>query len=112
MTAEHLRREVVTHPAVFQPYNRPFVIVGEQANPAFSDQYIALGISTVDAPDAIRLTERDWEVGGLSRESFVNPWYPTVISADNVVTEVGALSADIVDTAVTSLAATIGVESA
>lgn len=74
MTAEVLRREVVTHPADFRLYNRPFVILGEQANPAFPDQYIALGISTVDAPGAIRITDSDWEVGGLSRESFVDPW--------------------------------------
>jgi hypothetical protein len=110
MSSTHLRREVVTHPAVFEPYNRPYVIVSEQPNPEYPDQHLAIGISTTDATDSIPIGENDWQVGSLSTESYVVPRYPTVISERNTAQTVGALVPAVVDEAVEVLAQNIGVE--
>ncbi|WP_436929761.1 hypothetical protein [Halosimplex halobium] len=110
MSSTHLRREVVTHPAIFEPYNRPYVIVSETPNPEYPDQHIAVGISTNDATDSIPIGENDWQVGSLSKESYILPRYPTVISERNTAQTVGALTPDIVDEAARSLARTVGVD--
>jgi len=57
--SEHLRCEVVTYPAIFQPYNRPYVIVSPNANPDYPNQHIALGISTTNTQDSIRINVDD-----------------------------------------------------
>ncbi|QLH76904.1 hypothetical protein HZS55_06145 [Halosimplex rubrum] len=106
--SEHLRCEVVTHPAIFQSYNRPYVIVSQSANPDYPDQQIALGISTTNAQDSIPISADDWEVGQLSKQSYIVPRYPTVLSATNINHTVGALSQQVVDEAVEALSETIG----
>jgi hypothetical protein len=110
MSSTHLRREVVTHPAIFEPYNRPYVIVSETPNHEYPDQYIAVGISTNDATDRIPIGENDWQVGSLSTESYILPRYPTVISERNTAQTVGALTPDIVDEAAGSLARAVGAD--
>jgi hypothetical protein len=106
--SEHLRCEVVTHPAIFQPYNRPYVIVSRNPNPDYPDQHIALGISTTNTQDSIPINADDWEVGQLSKQSYIVPRYPTVLSATNINHTVGALSQQIVDEAVETLSEAIG----
>lgn len=102
------RREVVTHPAIFAPYNRPYVIVSHTAHPDYPDQYVALGITTQEITEGVEIGGSDWEVGNLSERSFIDPRYPVAISERGVADTVGALAAGPVDEAVTTLARTIG----
>jgi hypothetical protein len=109
VSPNHLRCEVVTHPSLFNSYTRPFVVVSHDTNSDYPDQHIALGISTTEVDESIPITSDDWAVGSLSKRSHIHPRYPTVISESDVVTTVGALTADIVDDAVTALGQEIGV---
>jgi len=88
----HLSCEVVTHPATFQPYNRPYVIVSRNTNPDYPDQYIALGISTTDAQDNIPINTDDCEGGQLSKKSYIVPRDPTVLLTASIKHTVSALS--------------------
>ena len=108
MSPNHLRCEVVTLPSLFDSYNRPFVVVSHDTSSACSDQHVALGISTTEVEGGIPITSDDWAVGSLSKQSYIHPRYPTVISESDVVTTVGALTADIVDDAVRELGQAIG----
>lgn len=107
MTARR-RREVVTHPAIFTSYNRPYVIVSDTTHPDYPDQYLALGLTTREITDGVAIRASDWEVGGLSRESSIDPRYPVALSERGVVQTVGALDAEPVDEAVHKLARSIG----
>jgi mRNA interferase MazF len=107
----HLRCEVVTHPSLFNSYARPFVIGSHEPNPEYPDQHIALGISTTAVEGSIPISPDDWVVGNLPKQSFIHPRYPTVIAESDVVTTVGALTADIVDEAVLELGQEIGITS-
>lgn len=106
---DHLRCEVVTYPSIFQSYNRPYVIVSQTVNTDYPSQRIALGISTSQTEKSIPITEDDWEVGRLSKQSYILPRYPTVISERDVSQVVGALSKEVVDDAASALAEDIGV---
>jgi len=108
VSPNHLRCEVVTHPSLFNSYNRPFVVVSHDTSPAYPDQHITLGISTTEVEGSIPITPDDWAVGSLSKQSYVHPRYPTVISESDVVTTVGALTEEIVDDAVEELGREIG----
>ncbi len=108
MGSERLRCEVVTHPAVFESYDRPFVVISRRPDPQYSDQYIALGITTNDISGSISISPDAWEVGSLPKKSYVMPRYPTVISERDVVSSVGALSKGFVDDAAKELAREIG----
>jgi hypothetical protein len=54
------------------------------------------------------ITPDDWAVGSLSKQSYIHPRYPTVISESDVATTVGALTETIVDDAVEELGREIG----
>lgn len=108
MSPNHLRCEVVTHPSLFNSYSRPFVVVSHDTSSAYPDQHIALGISTTEVEGSIPINPDDWAVGSLSKQSYIHPRYPTVISESDVVTTVGALTEDIVDDAVGELGREIG----
>lgn len=103
--SDRRRLEVVTYPAIFAPYNRPYVIVSSTAHP---DQYLALGITTKEPTDGVEIRESDWEVGRLTRDSFIDPRCPVALSESGVVDTVGALTAGPVDEATTTLAREIG----
>lgn len=108
--SEHRRREVVTYPAVFAAYNRPYVIASRTAHPDYPAQYIALGITTNAVTDGVELTEADWEVGELTKTSYIDPRYPVVLAAQHVVETVGALVPAPVDAATAKLADLIAAE--
>lgn len=110
MPPKHLRCEVVTHPSLFNSYNRPFVIVSHDTSSDYPDQHIALGISTTEVKQSVPIDPADWAVGSLSKRSYIHPRYPTVVSESDVVTTVGALTQEIVDDAVTELGQDIGVK--
>lgn len=101
------QREVVTHPAIFASYNRPYVIVSEGAHPDYPDQYIALGITTRELTEGVELHESDWEVGRLSRGGVIDPRYPVALSERGVADTVGALREQPVDDAARKLAESI-----
>ena|GEM_PF-6834082 len=109
MSPNHLRCEVVTHPSLFNSYNRPFLVVSHDTSPDYPDQHVAIGISTTDVDGSIPITDDDWAVGSLSKQSYIHPRYPTVVSESDVVTTVGALKQDIVDDTVRALGQEIGV---
>lgn len=109
MSANHLRCEVVTHPSLFNSYNRPFVIVSTDTSAEYPEQHIALGISTTEVGQSVPITPDDWVVGSLPKQSYIHPRYPTVIAESDVVTTVGALTEDIVDNAVLELGQEIGI---
>jgi hypothetical protein len=109
VSPNHLRCEVVTHPSLFNSYNRPFVVVSHDTSPAYPDQHIALGISTTEVDGSIPITPDDWAVGSPSKQSYIHPRYPAVVSESDVETTVGALSEDVVDDAVRALGREIGV---
>ena len=102
------RREVVTHPAIFASYNRPYVVVSRDDHPDYTDQYLALGMTTKAITDGVEIGVGDWEVGRLSRDSFIDPRYPVTLSERGVSETVGALRAGPVDEAVHRLAEMIG----
>lgn len=104
------RREVVVYEALFSPKRRPYVIVGQQPSPEFPDQFLALGITTQEAPHRIPVTESDWEIGSLTRESYIDPYYATLLEGTVVTNSVGAIAEDIVDSAAIELARIIGVD--
>lgn len=102
------RCEVVTHPAVFAPYNRPYVIASTDPHPDYPDQYVALGLTTQEVTAGVVVGESDWAVGRLSERSFIDPRYPVAISERGVADTVGALRRGPVDEAVSALAELIG----
>ena len=91
---------MVTHAAVFAPYNRPYLIVSPEPHPDYPDQYVALGITTQALTDAIQIDADDWAVGRLTERSYVDPRYPLVLAERGIVDTVGALHAPLVDLAV------------
>ncbi|QLH84273.1 hypothetical protein [Halosimplex pelagicum] len=84
--------------------------MSEQPNPEYPDQHVAIGISTNDAAESVPIGENDWQVGSLSKESYILPRYPAVISERDTAQTVGALVPEIVDEAAESLARNVGVE--
>lgn len=103
------RREVVTHPAIFRNYNRPYLIVSSDVHPDYPDQHIALGITTEAVTGGLQIEDRYWELGSLSHDSFIDPRYPAAISEQNIVTTVGVLTETCVERAVNALAREIGI---
>lgn len=65
-------------------------------------------MKTTNAQDSIPINADDWEAGQLSKQSYIVPRYPTVLSAANINHTVGALSQQIVDEAVETLPEAIG----
>jgi hypothetical protein len=53
---------------------RPWLVVSTDRHPFFPEQYIAVAVSTKAYTDSIPLSESEWEVGGVPRESFASPW--------------------------------------
>lgn len=84
------------------------MIISDGPDPAYRDQYVALGITTNDVAGSINIQPGAWEVGGLSKKSYVMPRYPTVISDQDIGSSVGALSKRFVDTVARELAREIG----
>lgn len=60
---------------------RPYLILSGDNHPFGTEQYIALGITTQEYPKRVPL-EGSFDVGTLTRESFVSPW--AVVSLRNV----------------------------
>lgn len=85
------------------------MIVSHETTAEYPDQHVALGISTTETAESLPITQDDWVVGDLSRQSYIHPRYPTVISEADVVTTVGALDEDVVDDAVLALGREIGI---
>ena len=76
---------------------RPYVCLSDDSYPFGDEEALYAAITTTERDAAIRLTADDFTVGGLPRESYVNPW--TVVSirhADITATE-GQLTAATTD---------------
>ncbi|WP_458210501.1 hypothetical protein [Haladaptatus sp. NG-SE-30] len=77
---------------------RPYLIISGQNHPFAGTQYIALGISTKEYDESLPLADA-FEVGTLSRESFVSPWAVVSLMDIDIDRAVARLTDDFVSTA-------------
>lgn len=79
-----------------QTPRRPYLLLSDDDHPFAGEQYIALGISTKEYDESLRIG-RPFERGDLSRTSFVSPWAVVSLSANDVVRAVARLTESFTD---------------
>ena len=88
------RGTVVKGPDLFGGCDhRPYVCVSEDSHPFSDEEALHAAITTTRRAVAIPLTEEDFRVGGLPKESYVNPWTVTSIRHADIVGREGHLVA-------------------
>jgi mRNA interferase MazF len=108
---EPVRGEVVWYPAIFAEYDRPFLVVSTDVHPFHGEEYIGLPITTTELSEAIPIAEADWDLGTLPEQSYVKPWNPAVLKAEEIQSVAGALHRRRVDQAADTLASICGLDS-
>jgi len=73
------RGAVVKGPDLFADYDyRPYICLSNDTHPFSSEEALYVAVTTTHRAAAVPLAEDDFAVGGLPRESYVNPW--TIVS--------------------------------
>lgn len=104
------RGAVIEYPALFsfESHPRPYLIVSDDSHPFYGAEYIGLAITTTDLDAAIPIRDDAWVRGGLPKESFINPWQPTLLKQDDIIDAFGLLHSSVVDRVAGELTAMIG----
>lgn len=108
MTTPHERGEIIWYPSLFEDYERPYVLVSTHSHPFHPEEYIGLVITTSPHEEAIMIEDDHWAVGTLPETSYIKPWNPTIIKAAEIRSTAGALTHQLVDTAVDDLSTICG----
>jgi mRNA-degrading endonuclease toxin of MazEF toxin-antitoxin module len=109
MTEQYARGTVVKGPDLLGPHEyRPYVCLSTEDPPFRDEEAVYTVVTTTRRSAAIPLAETDFTSGGLSRESYVNPWVLVTIKHADVAEIEGQLRADTVDTIAREAATLIG----
>jgi len=90
------RGHVVWHPALFKDTGRPFLVLSGDTHPFHGTEYLVAGLTTTERPPAIPVPTDAWLTGGLSKASYVSPWFLTTLKHETIERGVGSLISDIV----------------
>lgn len=88
------RGHVIWHDGLFRTSGRPWLVVSDGRHPFHGEEYIVAGLTTTQRSDALRLSESDWEVGGLPRTTHVSPWFLTTLKHSDVDRGVGQIATE------------------
>ena len=79
MTERYERGAVVKGPDLFADHTyRPYVSLSDQTHPFHDEEGLYAAATTIRRAAAVPLTDDDFVIGGLPRETYVNPW--TIVS--------------------------------
>ena len=95
------RGHVVWHDRLFRGSDRPWLVVSDDSHPFHGEEYLVVGITTTERDNAIEITDEDWSVGGLPKQSYVSPWFITTIKHASIYRGVGELDQSLVSEIVT-----------
>jgi mRNA-degrading endonuclease toxin of MazEF toxin-antitoxin module len=104
------RGAVVKGPDLFADYDyRPYVCLSDDTHPFSDEEALYAAVTTTQRAVAIPLTDDDFTTGGLSRESYVNPWTIATIRHADIQHEEGRLVDTTTETIAQEAAGYIGV---
>jgi mRNA-degrading endonuclease toxin of MazEF toxin-antitoxin module len=87
------RGAVVKGPDLFADYDyRPYICLSNDTHPFSSEEALYVAVTTTHRAAAVPLAEDDFAVGGLPRESYVNPWTIVSIRHADMQGETGRLT--------------------
>ena len=93
MGARHSRGDVVKGSDLFADNSyRPYVCVTHSSHPFSDEEGLFVAVTTTRRSAAVRLTEDDFEDGGLPRESYVSPWTVATINHTEIEEKEGSLT--------------------
>ena len=113
MTRPFERGDVAWHPALYKSdpdAGRPFVVLSDERHPFYGEEYLVAALTTVSRPEAIELTDGDWELGGTPRDSYVSPWYILSLKHANFDAGVGQLRKNAVDRVARAATTYLGID--
>jgi mRNA-degrading endonuclease toxin of MazEF toxin-antitoxin module len=96
MSEQFDRGHVVWHPALFRDSGRPFLVLSDDKHPFHGEEYLVTALTTTERPPAVPVPDDEWVAGGLSRTSYVSPWFLTTLKHESIERGVGQLSQPLV----------------
>ena len=112
--SESFRREpfdrghVVWHGGLFKGSARPWLVVSDDGHPFSGEEYIVVGLTTTARPEAIRVDQDQWVIGGLPKTSYASPWFLTTLKHAGIDRGIGMLTNDTVDAIIDDLVDYVG----
>jgi len=104
------RGAVVKGPDLFADHDfRPYVCLSDDTHPFSDEEGLYAAATTTHRSAAIRLSEADFETGGLPRETYVNPWTVVTIRHADIHGEEGQLVAATTEEIATDAAGYLGI---
>lgn len=104
------RGAVVKGPDLFADHDfRPYLCLSDETHPFHDEEALYATVTTTRRSAAIPLTEDDFATGGLTRESYVNPWTIATIRHADMHEEEGRLVTETVETIAGDAAGYLGV---
>lgn len=104
------RGAVVKGSDLFGPHDyRPYVCLSDEAHPFSDEEALYATITTTRRSVAIPFAEDDFVSGGLSEESYVNPWTVTSLRHADVVNQEGQLTEEATETIAQEAAGYLGI---
>jgi mRNA interferase MazF len=88
---------------------RPYVCLSDRTHPFSGEEELYAAATTTRRTAAIRLSEEDFETGGLPRETYVNPWTVVTIRHADIQHEEGRLVPTVTEEIATDAASYLGV---
>lgn len=104
------RGAVVKGPDLFGEASfRPYLCLSDETHPFADEEALYAAITTTRRAVAIPLTDGDFVLGGLPRESYVNPWTVVSIRHADMMEEEGHLTETTTDTIAEASAGYLGI---
>ena len=105
------RGAVVKGPDLFADHDfRPYVCLSDDTHPFSDEEGLYAAATTTHRSAAIRLSEADFETGGLPRETYVNPWTVVTIRHADIEGKEGQLVQTAIEEIATDAAGYFGVD--
>lgn len=104
------RGTAVKGPDLFGDHDyRPYICLSDDTHPFSDEEALYATVTTTRRAIAIPLTAADFATGGLSRESYVNPWTVASIRHADIQGEEGRLIEETTETIAKEAAGYLGV---
>ncbi|WP_132057779.1 hypothetical protein [Halorussus amylolyticus] len=76
---------------------RPWLVLSTERHPFHGEEYVCTLMTTTERESAVRVTQSDWVVGGLSDRWYVSPWVPMTMKHSVIVRGQGSVRDSVVD---------------
>jgi mRNA-degrading endonuclease toxin of MazEF toxin-antitoxin module len=105
------RGAVVKGPDLFADNEfRPYVCLSDDSPPFRDEEAVYTAVTTTSRPDAVPLSNSDFAVGSLPKQSYVNPWTLVTVRHADIDKQEAQLTAETTELIAERAATHLGVK--